>query len=160
MATRNYTRSHCLLAKQYVRTDKETGKQWIWPAKEPLSKRSYIPVHGLGLAKLTALGHKVRVFHQRWGVYLRQGRKRIEGIAGPVYEPRHNLVIPVGFRMCDDYEFSSYGGYTHIQIKHKETGKLYHLSSECAKEDNFCYKEGVKTALDHLTRDEVDQLLH
>ena len=145
--------------KQFVRTEVGTGRQWIWPAKDPqTTRRNYVPSHGVSMKRLLELGHKVRVMHQRWGVYLRQGLQYGHGFA--MHEDgRHSVVLPAGFKKSMDYDLDPFGGYTHIQIKHKTTGKVYFVSAECSAQDNYCYKEGVRQALEHLTKDELTELV-
>lgn len=144
---------------RYMRKEVGTTRMWVWPVRDKPARRAYAPFHGMSMRRLEELGHTARAAHLRWGTYLRQGM--CTGPGGRVdlsEDGRHMVVVPAEFKSSMDYDISPFGGYTHIRIRHKTTGKMYHMSSECAFRDNFCYRIGTQKALEHMTAEELEEL--
>jgi hypothetical protein len=137
----------------------DINHHWVWlnrkPERVPVD---YTPSHGVTLDQIIKQGHKVRVSHLRYANYART-KPEFDGGRKKRQEEKRFLVVPASFRHSGDFSLSPFGGYTHVHIKTKG-GKHICVSSECSIEDNFCYRCGVKEALERLNAKELAQLLN
>jgi hypothetical protein len=143
-----YTFSYNQATNIVTKTDVDTGNSWDYLSRPRPGKLVCATRNGATVDKLQAAGNNVRVKHLRWAVYLGQS------YSGPF---ARLIVVPSTFRKDPNYYFSPKGGYTHVVIK-RANGEYVCVSSECSQEDPFSYNMGVATALDRLTREELEML--
>jgi len=141
--------------KEVTKLEKDTGKVWKWIAKPRPRGPRCNPSNGVTIEKLQQAGHSVRIRHLRWAHYIginEFAHKKAQYIT-------HPICVPSTFRKDPLYNFLPKGGYTHIVIKPKSSiDKYICLSSECSKDDPFCYALGVEKALERLTSFELGYL--
>lgn len=136
-----------------TKTDNASGASWSWKVKHRPSKARCNPSNNVSIQKIHEAGHNVRVRHLRWAYYLASEEKFNSSRR---HAPRA-IVIPSAFRKDPFYHTLPKGGYTHITIKTKR-GDYICVSSECSKEDPFCYTKGVEKALERLSKLELNYL--
>ena len=110
-------------------------------AQASLLKNRYNTKNGLTIHSLRQAGLVVTVSHIRY--------TEMADIS---------VLIPVPSYLRKAFNFTANGGSTHITIL-KQNGEWLCLSSICHIDDAFCYKMGVKKALEQLTQEEADDLL-
>ena len=145
---RTYSFSYNQENNVVTKTDVVTGNSWSYPSRPKPGKLVSPTKNGVTVEKLQAAGHKVRVKHMRWAVYLRQR------YVGPGLRL---MAVPSTFRKNPNYFFAAKGGYTHVVIQ-RPSGEYVCVSSECAQDDPFSYAVGVSTALDRLLPSELEYL--
>lgn len=147
------------VSKEVTKRNNATGETWTWEAKERPKGPRCNPSNGVTIKKLQEAGHSVRIKHLRWASYLaiNDGMKKRKKKSELEFET-HTICVPSTFRKDPLYAFQPKGGYTHIVIKPKGHDKYICLSSECSKEDPFCYALGVEKALERLTSFEMGYL--
>lgn len=144
-----------------VKTDTHGFGQWVWKPSKKKVKKDYTPKNGWSVQKLVEAGCVVSVFHFRWATYGKHSTMKDEFKFAPytskaMFAPQRLIVVPSSFRKDPDYTLSSHGGYTHVRIRRGDLEVC--VSSECALEDVFCYKFGVKAALERLGYPELSVL--
>lgn len=139
----------------FKRTHLPSNKTWVWTSRERPAKRIPRARNKVTIELLQEAGHKVRVKHFRLATYLGQN-ELVRKKEAHKFEFRV-IVIPSSFRKDVMYRILPKGGYTHISIKNKDN-KYICVSSECSEEDPFSYAAGVASALERLTRTELELL--
>lgn len=138
-----------------TKTDVTTGEEWNYMSRPRQGKASFTASSGITVDKLTAAGNSVRVKHLRYAVYHGLNEKLINK---KDYDFQlRKIVVPSTFRRDTMYALLPKGGFTHVVIKHS-SGKYICVSSECSEEDPFCYSKGVATALERLTKLDMELL--
>jgi len=133
-----------------LRTDTVTGQTWEWEPPTPVAKKSYAPKHGVTVEKLIALGHRVQISHMRVAVYHKQLPKLLKSKDFFTFGIGH-VIVPSYFKTSPYYYIHANGGYTYVTVTSQDKSLVIHLTAECSQHDQFCYKAGVKTALERLS---------
>jgi hypothetical protein len=102
--------------------------------------------NGLSIHKLRKIGHNVHVSHLRFAEWDKTPD-------GPI------MVIPPYMVKDKQYRVKEQGGFTHITIKKAWSNETVNTSSRCSIDDNFCYKLGVKFALERIDSAVVSDLM-
>ena len=139
----------------FTRTHAESFRTFSWYARDRPGKPVFLAKNGVTIDMLEAVGHKLRVKHFRWALYLGQNERPKKGKAHD-YELRA-ICVPSTFRKDPMYRLLPKGGYSHISIKTPE-GKYICVSSECSEEDPFCYQLGMVKALERLSERDLELL--
>jgi hypothetical protein len=143
---------------EVTKLEKDTGKVWKWISKPRPKGPRCNPSNGVTIEKLQKAGHSVRIKHFRWAMYLALNEHTSKKGRAFNFES-HAICVPSTFRKDPLYRLLPKGGYTHIVIKPKSSvDKYICLSSECSKDDPFCYALGVEKALERLTSFELGYL--
>lgn len=132
-----------------------TGETWTYLSFKRKGKANFKASNGITVDKLVAAGNSVRVKHLRYALYRGLNEKLINK-KDYDFELRR-IVVPSTFRKDVMYELLPKGGFTHVVIKHP-SGKYICVSSECSEQDPFCYSMGVATALERLSRLDMELL--
>ena len=142
-----------------------TGEEWLYEIRtnpRKSQKPNYVASNGVTLEKLQTAGFRVAISHTRWADYYARGFK--PGPHGFKDSSRALVLVPSSFKKNSNYRLMACGGYTNIQIYSSNVSKTpvllsdICLTSECSTEEPFCYKMGVKQALQKLTKEEIAEL--
>lgn len=155
--TDEYTWSFDEDAQEVTKKHIISGKTWTWTARARPKGPKCNPSNGATIQKLQDAGHSVRIRHLRWARYAALNDVRKKNKRELEYDSRV-ICVPSTFRKDPLFAFLPKGGYTHIVIKPKGSDKYICLSSECSKNDPFCYALGVEKALERLTSFELGYL--
>jgi hypothetical protein len=142
--------------KIVTKTDEFNQKSWSWPLREyprQQQKNKIVASNGVTIEKIANKGLKVRVRHFRYALYSPYKPLKVKNKPPLIKE----LVVPSSFRKNKNYVLSPKGGYTHITIQLAKKKYLCY-SSECAKDETFCYNVGVATALSRMDRETMVEL--
>jgi hypothetical protein len=140
---------------QFTRENTKEARTYHWQGRGKPKKPVFTAKNGVTIAMLEAAGHKLRVRHLRWALYLGQSERPRKRLSHD-FELRA-ICVPSTFRKDPMYSLLPKGGYSHISIKTPE-GKYICVSSECSEEDPFCYQLGTVKALERLTKQDIELL--
>lgn len=135
----------------FTRVHEESGRTFVWVARKKRTKPVFKARNGVTIELLEKAGHKIRVKHFRWAVYLGLNERPIKGRFSSTHDYEMRAIcVPSTYRKDPMYRLLPKGGYSHISIKTPE-GKYICVSSECSESDPFCYLLGTAKALERLT---------
>lgn len=152
---RTYKSTYNPSTNKMTKEDTVTGETWDYFPRPRIFAPEYSANNGVTVDQLIAAGNKVRVKHLRYALYMGLNEKLVNK-KNYDFELRE-IVVPSTFRKDPMYTLLPKGGYTHVVIQHK-SGKYICVSSACAKEEPFCYAAGVATALDRLSKTDMQFL--
>lgn len=149
-----------LFHELYLATPKEDASL-VKARRDAETKARYQTENGLTIYNLRKAGNKVQVIHLRNMV--------IDGVPIPVPVPTYLKDVSTHWQRVNtpegveyDYtagtHFYEMGGTTHVSIINKQDEKML-VTSVCHLADHYCYKMGIKVALDKIPPEVADKLL-
>ena len=143
-----------------LRTETSTGKTWEWVPTPIPPKKDYTANNGVTVKSLTGAGHRVQTIHMRQALYRRQYPAYKQSASGQIRGKLTPIIVPSYFKNSQSYILLATGGYTYVTITSKDKKHVFNLTGECSNADQYCYKAGVKAALEKLSPSELADLLH